>query len=583
MPVSNVSYLSGWNPNLNIQLRTSDNSKADFNRLLAKGVPPTEQMQHGDKFENANRQELILQIKSRFVELMEEGASHQTLYGSFLTCSRYLRWCDREDKTAFTQASLEGYMQDEYIRVMRGEIKRGTYKSKHSSLLVLFRDYLDLPYDYFANVAVIDNSDQESFEAYTRSDLNQLLPFLRSFFKQAYQQFIQNPEKHINAHKNKHTMTFHWKGRDYTFASGVTKMMCAATFLLSYYTYANSSDLFQLKQPTNASTTFGETWYTMPAFKRRAFKTIQVEIGNHDLDIPKYAMNFFDNLLHASRIISTDKNAFLLQTIINKKVKAINGRFLQSFLGKWVETLFIFKDQSGRRLRPVISRFRETGAQLTTYHQGDIVNNITLNNTANTRKKSYSQGNRISNNGMMQDVMSIREEQIKSGTNTIQAQTNLGIKVLVIEEENRINLPDLSRTANGASCAEPFGEKSKKYMRKAVKHQLARQGERLACADLLSCFGCQHQVIVQSLNDIWCLLSFKTCIEESLYLHLDASHYRKNFEHIVTFIDTKILPNLNTRLLKQAEAKLDDAHHPLWSDTDSVLGLISKSSEEILQ
>ena len=579
--MNSVPYLSGWNPNLYIQLHTSDNNRADFNRLLVKGFPPTEQLQHCDKFENANRQELILKIKSHFVELMEEGASHQSLYCLFLACSKYLRWCDNEDKTAFTQASLEGYMQSVYLRVMRGEIKRGTYKSTHCSLLVLFRDYLDLPYSYFANVAVIDNSDQESFEAYTRSDLNQLLPFLRSFFKQTYQQFIQNPDKHINAHKNKHTMTFHWKGRDYNLGSGVTKMMCAATFLLSYYTYANSNDLFQLKQPTNASTTLGEKWYTMPAFKRRAFKTIQVEIGNHDLDIPKYAMSFFDNLLHASRIISTDKNAHLLQTVINKKVKVIHGRLLQSFLGKWVETLFVFKDQSGRRLRPVISRFRETGAQLTTYHQGDIVNNIMLNNTTNTRKKSYSQGNRISNNGMIQDAMSIREEQIKSGTNTIQAQTNLGIKVLVIEEENRINLPDLSRTANGTSCAEPFGEKSKKYMRKAVKHQLARQGEHLACADLLNCFGCQHQVIVQSATDIWCLLSFKACIEESLYLHLDALHYRKNFESIVTFIETKILPNLNTRLLKQAEAKLDDVLHPLWSDTSSVLELIPQSSIEV--
>ncbi|MEZ9955443.1 hypothetical protein AB4395_23620, partial [Vibrio splendidus] len=75
--------------------------------------------------------------------------------------------------------------------------------------------------------------------------------------------------------------------------------------------------------------------------------------------------------------------------------------------------------------------------------------------------------------------------------------------------------------------------------------------------------------------DIWCLLSFKACIEESLYLHLDASHYCKNFEDIVTFIDEKILPNIHNRLLRQAEEKLDDdGYHPLWDEADSVLGLI---------
>ncbi|HCG5507817.1 TPA: hypothetical protein NJ005_000723, partial [Vibrio parahaemolyticus] len=514
--MNNVSYLSGWNPNLYIQLDTYDNNRVDFNRFLVKGFPSTEQLKQGGEFEDAERKEVILQIKSRFVEFMEESASHISLYGTFQNISQYLRWCDKNDETAFTLASLEGYMQYTHTRVMLGEIKSATYKMKHSHMVVLFRDYLELPqHDYFANITVMNDSDKESYEAYTRSDLNQLLPFLRSFFKQTYQQFIQNPEKHINAHKNRHTMTFQWKGSDYKLGSGITKMMCAATYLLSYYTYANSVDLFQLKQPNNASTTLGESWYTMPAFKRRAFKTIQVEMGNHDLEIPKYAMSFFDNLLHASRLISTDKNANLLQTVVNKKVKAIHGRSLQSFLGKWVEKLFIFNDQSGRRLRPVISRFRETGAQLTAYHQGDMVNNMMLNNTPNTRKRSYSQGNRISNNGMIQDVMSIREEQIKSETNAKQAQSNLGIEVLVIEEENKTNLPDLNRTANGASCADPFGEKSKKYIRKAIKHQLARQGERLACADLLACFGCPHQVIVQSLTDIWCLLSFKTCIEES--------------------------------------------------------------------
>ncbi|TOD13810.1 hypothetical protein CGJ72_17785, partial [Vibrio parahaemolyticus] len=128
-----------------------------------------------------------------------------------------------------------------------------------------------------------------------------------------YSQFIKNPETHIQAYKNTPTMIFEWQGREYKLCGGITKMMCAATYLLAYYTYANTTDLFRLKQPNNASISTGETWYTMPAFKRRAFKTIQVEIGEHELEIPKYAMNFFDKLLNASRIISTNEEATLLQ------------------------------------------------------------------------------------------------------------------------------------------------------------------------------------------------------------------------------------------------------------------------------
>ncbi|HGY9586797.1 TPA: phage integrase N-terminal SAM-like domain-containing protein [Vibrio harveyi] len=577
-----VSYLHGWDSELCFQLNTEDNNAVDFNRFLVKHFPATTKLQQGDQFEDADRLGFVQQVKARFDEKIEEGGNHNTLYSYYSRLSKYLRWCDLTNAIAFTQDSLEGYMSHLHTRVMQGTMKRSTYKLLHSSMLVLFRDYLDLPSSYFNSITVLDNSDTESFEAYTRSDLNQLLPFLRSLFKQTYRQFIESPETHIKAHKNKSTMTFEWKGQTYDLCGGITKMMCAGTYLLSYYTYANTSDLFQLPQPRNASTSAGETWYTMPAFKRRAFKTIQVEIGEHELDIPKYAMRFFDHLLNASRLISTDENATLLQNVVAQKATTMKNTTLSDFLRHWVEKHFTFTDQTGRRLRPIISRFRETGAQITAYHQGEMMNDIMLGNTPNTRKKSYSEGNRITNNGMMQDAMSIREEEIKRGVKTKQAQTNLGIDVLVIEEENKINLPDLSRTPNGGSCATPFGDKSEKYTKKALKQGLLKEGEKLACADLLGCFGCPSQVIVQSLSDIWCLLSFKACIEESLYLHVDAGHYRQNFENIVTFIDENILPSIDRKLLKQAENKLDDEGcHPIWDDADSVLGLIPSHSQGV--
>jgi hypothetical protein len=575
--VSSVVYLSGWEPNLCVQLDTENKNLADFNRLLAKGFPSTERLQQESQFEDANRKVFILQLKDKFNEAMDEGSSHRTLYNIFNSASLYFQWCDKDNLSPFSQDSLERYMTYQQNLVMLGEIKRSTYRKKRSQMVTLFTHYLDLPHSFFHNVAIMDKSDEEHFEAYTRSDLNQLLPFLRSLFNQTYQQFIENPLRHINAYKSTNTMIFQWQSNTYLLCGGISKMMSAATYLLAYYTYSNTSDLFQLKQPKNSSTSVGDTWYTMPAFKRRAFKTIQVEMGTHTLEIPKYAATFFDKLLNASRLISTSDNATLLQTIASKNVTPLSSSKLQSFCNKWLEKHLNFKDQTGNRLRPVVSRFRETGSQLTAYHQGEMVNDIMLNNTPRTRKKHYSQGNRLTNNGMMQDTMSIKEEQVKSGVNSEQARKNLNIDVLVIEAENTINFPELTRTASGGSCATPFGEKSKRYTKKAQKQGLAKEGERLACADLLGCFGCPDQVVVQSVSDIWCLLSFKACIEESLYLHLDASHYRDNFLNIIEFIDQKILPNIGKGILKEAESKLDnDGYHPLWSDSESLLELIPK-------
>ncbi|EME0093279.1 hypothetical protein VXI05_001275 [Vibrio parahaemolyticus] len=582
--MNNVTYLHCWDPELSIQLETENNNKADFNRLLCKHVPSTKALQQGGQFEDADREGFIHQLKSRFDEAIEEDESHLTLSTLFFQASQYLQWCDKEGSTAFTQTSLEGYINHINERVLLGQMKSTTYGLKRSSMVVIFTQLLDLPSSYFANVVVRDKSDRESFEAYTRGDLKQILPFLRALFKQTHQQFVDNPEKHIKAHKSIATMTFHWKGRGYQLCGAISKMMCAGTFLMAYYTYANTSDLFKLKQPENASTTLGEVWYTMPAFKRRAFKAIRVEMGEHELEIPKYSIDFFDKLLEASKLISDDEGALLLQTVASKEVKSIKARTLQGFLKIWVEKHFSFIDQTGRRLRPIVSRFRETGAQLTAYHQGELANNIMLANTPNVRSKHYSEGNKHNNNGMLQDTLAIREEQIINGVDTEQAKQNLGIDVLVIEKENAINISNLSRTSNGASCSDPFGSKSEKYTKKALKQGLAKEGERLACADLLGCFGCPHQVIVQSVADIWCLLSFKACIEESIYLHLDAHHYRKNFEQVMVFIDSKILPNINSKVLRQAEEKLnDDGFHPAWDEPESTLHLIPSSRKESAQ
>ncbi|MBY8156235.1 hypothetical protein KW499_20850 [Vibrio fluvialis] len=365
--MSNIAYLHDWKPELCIQLDTEDNHKADFNRFLVKHFPTTKQLQQGNQFEDAEREGFILQFKSNFDNKIEEGDSHHSLYIIFIRCSNYLRWCDKKGEIAFTQTSLESYMLNEQTKVMMGQQKSSTYKLKHCQMSVLFKRFLNLPSSYFANIAVMDNRDTEPFEAYSRSDLNQLLPFLRSLFKQTYKQFTQAPDKHLNAHKSIATMSFKWKEQTYKLSAGVSKMMCAGSFLLSYYTYANTSDLFQLKQPNNTSTTLGGLWYTMPAFKRRAFKTIQIEMGSHEINVPKYAMQFFDNLLNASRLISNDEDATLLQTIASKKPTPMKRVTLQTFLKLWVEKHFTFTDQTERRLRPVISRFRETGAQITAY------------------------------------------------------------------------------------------------------------------------------------------------------------------------------------------------------------------------
>lgn len=127
--------------------------------------------------------------------------------------------------------------------------------------------------------------------------------------------------------------------------------------------------------------------------------------------------------------------------------------------------------------------------------------------------------------------------------------------------------PKIKLSAHGTYCSDPFGEQSKKYNRQA--HSQGFNENKLACADLLGCFGCEHHVIVQSIEDIWCLLSFKDCIEESIYLHLNAKHFNQNFSSTLNYIEEAILPKISKKILIDAENKLNNTgRHPLWGTPD---------------
>lgn len=566
--MSNIQYLHGWRKELCIILDSGQ--YCDFNRLLYLNTPSTKDLQAGKSSVSAGRDSYILQLKNRFDEQLSEGASQSSLLVYFHRARQYLAWSDLNENEAFTQASIEHFLHHLHTKTRRGDLKNTSYTNIRAYMVTIF-NMLELPKQWFDTIANIPKNDGESFEAYSHSDLDQLLPFLRALFKQTSAQFLAEPETHKVAWRTVPTMTFEWKGKFYYLCAAISKMMSAATYLLSYYTYSNSGVLFNLPRPKSVSTTTQDVWYSMPAFKRRAFKLIHVEMGEHTLDIPKYSMQFFDTLLAISKAIDPKDGAKLLQTCTFNKTSLITPVLLQDFYSKWMLKHFSFKDLRGRELRPVISRFRETGSQLTQHFQGELAQNALLDNTKSVRRKHYSTGNKFENQGMTQDAANIRQQQAVDKSSAKLAQEKLQIEVLTIEVSQRANIPQLSRTPNGGSCADPFGEKSEKFNRKVTHHQLS-QGEKLACADLLECFGCPSQVIVQSVSDIWCLLSFKECIEESLYLHLDAHHYRKNFEDTTSFIENNILPKLDKAILKQAEEKInDEGRHPLWQEAKSVI------------
>lgn len=563
-----MSQINDWKSSLFFKLNIARN--CDLNRLLYLGCPSTKALQTAKRDSSQKqREEVIIRFQSYFKRTISEGGSHAQLLNLYYTAIEYIIWSDSNKIIPFTKSSVELYCNHLLKRAYRKEIKNTSYSKIRAHLVSLFQA-LDFPKQWFENTPSLPKNDGKPFEAYNTSDLKKLLPLLRALFKQTSEQFLANPEKHKSAKKNEKTMQFIYQGCIYNLGGAITKMMVAATYLLSYYTYANTSVLLNLKRPKTSSISSQNHWHTMPAFKRRAFKIVHIEIGENSIDIPKYSMQYFEKLLEVSKVIDPSDDALLLQSCLNNIVSPISHHTLTGFCRLWMKKKFNLTDQRGRELRPNISRFRKTGSQLASYYQGDIAQGILLDTTPNVRRKHYSSGNHYENISMTQETLLIRQEQARNKISAKEARKALNIEILTIEEVHSINL-HLSTTANGGSCKKPFGKKSTLYRKKANQHQLSN-GEKLACADLLKCFGCPEQVIIQSVEDIWCLLSFKECLEESLYLHLDSNHYKKNFSNTICFIDKNIIPQIDKNIMRKAKIKLDNlGRHLLWQDATSLI------------
>lgn len=566
--------LALWAEKLSITLRNgiNVNQKIDFNRLRYIGVPSSKLILSGP-VESANRDSLVLRIFNAITS--REESSSSTKIDVFDTARRHMNFCDQNGFLPLTKDGVMRYLNHINLRQRRGEIKDSSETQMRASLSRLLQ-WLELPVkSWLPSIPTSRKTQSEPTRGYSDNDLKKILPLLRGLFKQLYKQFVMDPNKHIGIHNNSPTMTFIWQDQEYKICGGVNKLFCCATFIMSYYTWSNSSVLYQLERPNMVSSTLSDDWHQMPAFKRRAFKTISVEIGSHgQLEIPKYALQFFDQLLHVSRLLNPGLNKPLLSAINSSgKIIMMHGTKLNDFKARWLHRYFPMKDDFGERLWPVIQRFRASGGQMALARRGIMNAAQLLDNTPNVVKLSYSSGNQYENSQMNRDTSHTLEQAVRDRQGIQAAKQKVmdeqNISVLAYEAYVQHASPP-SRSANGSYCKSPLGDRSLRYSTHVRQQGLIPEGTRLACADILQCWVCEHQILVESVNDIWCILSFRECLIESQYQHIDNKHFFNNFGETIFRIDSRI-KLINQKVLKKAIQKMaNEGRHPLWVDISSV-------------
>lgn len=571
-----LQLIAPWVEQLCIPIINGANTHTllDFNRFRYLGVPKTHEIKKGG-MQLLNRDDVAQRM---FIAITgREDASPATKGNIFLAARRHFVFCDgyTPPLSPLSEAAFVKELEYNSIRQRRGEIKDSTETRLRTDLSSLYQ-WQNLSVKNITPQSLRSRCTQaEPTRGYSDGDLKKLLPLLRGIFKQLYTQFIEDPEYHITASSNAATMTFSWNGKTYPVCGGVSKIFYSATFLLSYYAWSNSTILYSLKRPAISSHTPSKNWFQMPAFKRRAFKTITVEIGEHNrLEIPKYAAQFFDQLMTASKLVDPGPDGLLLPAYSTrtKRVQMMTGCLLNDFKANWLARHFPMTDERGKKLWPVPRRFRATGSHLTLARKGAVDAALLLDNTPRTIEMAYSSGNPHENDKMNRDTSHTLEQIVRDrqGIESAKQKVRDAQKVEVLAYEKYIKLASPpTRSAHGSYCKDSMGDMAEKFTYRSRQHGLITEAEKLACADLLKCWSCKHQVLVESITDLWCVLSFRECLEESASLHIDIIHYQKNFGETIANIDIR-LKSLNSKIVQQARRKLEtEGRHPLWADIDS--------------
>ncbi|MBF4391228.1 hypothetical protein EAY32_25510, partial [Vibrio anguillarum] len=133
-------------------------------------------------------------------------------------------------------------------------------------------------------------SEPNPTQGYSDRELSSLIKIINSFFRQIYKQIMTNPSIHLNASTNKRTATFTYNNHTHGIASPITKCFSAAYFMLSYYTWGNTTVLLNMTKPKEKIFEGGK-WFEQSVLKPRANKYVSISIGdNGTFHVPKIAL-----------------------------------------------------------------------------------------------------------------------------------------------------------------------------------------------------------------------------------------------------------------------------------------------------
>lgn len=206
---------------------------------------------------------------------------------------------------------------------------------------------------------------------------------------------------------------------------------------------------------------------------------------------------------------------------------------------------------------------------------------MSANNSIETIKVSYSDGNESDHKNGLSASTEALYDSVKNGTDIHDAANNAKFKFSdVLSDYDYKNLrkeekENDKQTPIGTRCTDPT-----QGVANTVKKNLEKLGivqpEEAICTDFLGCFECQHHRLVSEVEDIWLMLSFNQTLQEMKEYPEINSLPTDKFYKLCNTIEAILtrFKEVSPSNYAKAEEMQCEAPHPLYSDGYSLTDLL---------
>ena len=499
-----------------------------------------------------------------------------------LTIFRYLWMYLRfQNSAGYKWATAEGI--ENYIALLQNDYRTKTINSQTAyGKLSVVNSFLMLSgkinKKFSAKFGAVRAAKVSNVEPYRKFEFKEIINFLFSlydFYEKILMEHIEAVELGYRIYPVAECPRFQFRYQtvysengesliidERTYGNPLVNYMVASYYLFAVFTWGNSTQILALT--VDNVLVDDDNIKTDYVFKGRAHKFVRYSIGGSEFLSDKSGYRWFKRFLalrskiadYFSGYEGLQNSEYLFFTMNGKNRSDRNDTF---FTKMNMHTISAINNHSvivGLRERGFLfpniatGRIRKTAEQLTDQKLSDpFVITSKAQHQWSTYKKSYAHGNKYdAREEMSAALKTLQEQGVNSLSYPVRKELAKDHGITVVDTTESID-----HLLNGLGCQRtmPVSKIEKKYLQK--QHKFGSTPK--VCADFSNCIDCEKSCVIDQVEPIYNLVSFKYKLEHSNYIYQQSDKASHRYRSILDKINLR-LGFVSKDVVSKAEKKL---------------------------